>query len=71
METLTTLTELTMHAKLLRKARLRVWDIMFSNSVATQLPNCREELEQSAQSLSNAIAIIESVSKTQSKGDTK
>lgn len=66
-----TIIELATHGKLLRKARLRIWDIMFSNTVTTQLPNCREELEQSAQSLTNAIAIIDSLTKSQSKGDNK
>ena len=69
--------ELIAYGKLLRKARLRVWDIMFSNIVSSQFAECRNELEQGAQSLTNAIAMIDSTVKTQSsenktkKGDAK
>lgn len=59
--------ELINHAKLLRKARLRVWDIMFTNIVSTQFPECRQELETAAQSLTNALAILDSTVKSQNK----
>lgn len=69
--------ELTDYSKQLRKARLRVWDIMFSNIVTSQFEVCRNELEQGALSLTNAIAIIDSTVKGQSteskikKGEAK
>lgn len=59
--------ELSNHAKLLKKARLRVWDTMFTNIISTQFSPCKEELEIVAKSLTNAIAILESTIKSQPK----
>lgn len=63
--------DLMNHAKLLRKARLRVWDIMFANVITSQFAECRQELEIAAQSLTNALAILDSTVKTQNKTTSK